>query len=166
VPNQKEIEKAFIAKIKLHEGIIHKIGFVYAQNKEDKEDLSQEIILQVWKSYPSFKGKSTLSTWIYRVALNTALTINKKKSIIKSFRKHQPVIHWNEEANSYSQKVKILYRGIACLEKVEKALILLWLEEKSYLEIGEIIGISEKNVSVKLVRIRKKLGDIINKMNE
>lgn len=159
-----KIEKEFIAKIDKYQGILHKICFVYARNNADKEDLYQEIILQLWKSYASFKGKSEFSTWMYRVALNTAITLTKKATFI--FKSPENISSSFDYTKSleYSEDIKILYKAISKLSKIEKAIILMWLEEKSYDEIAETIGITVKNVSVKLVRIKNKLAELIEKL--
>ena len=144
---------------------MHKICLVYADTKADREDLYQEMILQLWKSYSSFQEKSRFSTWMYRVALNTAITTTKKATLFKSQRRTSPVAYELEESMDYSEDVRILYRAISQLNKVEKAIILLWLEEKSYQEIAQSIGMSVKNVSVKLVRIKNKLAKLIKMMS-
>lgn len=143
-----------------HQGILNKVCFVYSGSGVETDDLKQEIILQLWRSYPDFQGKSAFSTWMYRVALNTALTYRKKRKLND--------FHWESEQvidprkfMDYSEDVQTLYRAIAQLNKVEKAIILLWLDEKPYQEIGETMGLSEKNVSVKLVRIKAKLANWI-----
>ena len=162
--NQREIEKVFVKQIQKHQGILHKICFVYSNNTADKEDLYQEIVLQLWKSYSSFRKEAKFSTWMYRVALNTAITLNKKASKFKT----KVLIsddYTVEQVDDYSEDIKILYRAISKLSKIEKAIILLWLEEKTYSEIAEIVGISEKNVSVKLVRSKKKLAKLIKKIS-
>ncbi|MCP4977569.1 MAG: sigma-70 family RNA polymerase sigma factor [Maribacter sp.] len=158
------MEKEFIAKIQKHQGISHKICFVYAKNDADKEDLYQEIILQLWKSYSSFKGRSEFSTWMYRVALNTAITLTKKFSYTNWNIENIPNTYEFEKTMELSEDIKILYKAISKLNKVEKAIILMWLEEKSYDEIAETIGITVKNVSVKLVRTKKKLAELIEKL--
>ncbi len=161
--SQKEIE--FLDLVKNHQNIIHKICFVYSNNKDDRQDLYQEIILQLWKSFSSFKGQSAFSTWMYRVALNTAITIRKKQSVfVDSVNPSTEISNNNEYFTNLSEEIKILYKAIGYLKKVEKAIILLWLEEKSYEEIAGTIGISVKNVSVKLVRIKAKLAEIIEKL--
>ncbi len=163
--NQKEIEKEFVDKIQKHQGILHKICFMYSTNNADKEDLYQEIVLQLWKSYPSFRQESKFSTWMYRVALNTAITLTKKTAL---FEKNKAIIndeYFIEVNIDYSEDIKILYKAISKLSKIEKAVILLWLEEKTYNEIAQIVGISEKNVSVKLVRSKKKLAKIIKEIS-
>jgi RNA polymerase sigma-70 factor (ECF subfamily) len=161
---QRDIEKEFIGRIRKHQGILHKICFIYSKNESDKEDLYQEMALQLWKSYPSFKGDSQFSTWMYRVALNTAITYTRKASFFVSDRKDYPDTFDPEVSMDYSEDIRILYRAISQLNKVDKAIILLWLEERPYSEIAEIIGVSVKNVSVKLVRIKEKLAERIRKL--
>ena len=162
--NLKNIENEFIAKIEDHQGILHKISFVYANYGTEKDDLYQEIVLQLWKSYPSFQGKSKFSTWMYRVALNTAITLTKKPKLVFNAIEKQSVSASFEASMEYSEDVKVLYKAISHLNKVEKAIVLLWLEEKSYAEIAETIGITVSNVSVKLTRIKVKLAEIIEKL--
>jgi len=165
VRNQKDIENEFIEKIHEYQGILHKICFVYSKNKSDREDLYQEMVLQLWKSYPSFRQEAKFSTWMYRVAINTAITLTKKAAL---FEKSKAIIsdgYEFNEFNGYSEDIKILYKAISKLSKIEKAIILLWLEEKSYREIAQIVGVSGKNVSVKLVRIKKKLAKIIKEIS-
>ena len=162
--SQKETEKEFIARIQKHQGILHKIWFVYAHSNADKEDLYQEIVLQLWKSYSSFRQESKFSTWMYRVALNTAITLNKKASKFKN-KAQISDDYAVENVDDYSEEIQILYKAISKLSKIEKAIVMLWLEEKTYKEIAEIIGISAKNVSVKLVRSKKKLSKIIKKIS-
>lgn len=159
-----EIEKEFIEKIQKHQGILHKICFVYAKNNSDNEDLYQEMILQLWKSYSLFREESKFSTWMYRVALNTVITMTKKASLFERNNSLSSEDFIREEFTDYSEDIKILYKAISNLSKVEKAIILLWLEEKSYKEITETMGVSEKNISVKLVRTKKKLAIMIEKL--
>lgn len=163
--NQKEIEKEFVEQIQKHQGILHKICFVYSKSEVDKEDLYQEIVLQLWKSYPSFRKEAKFSTWMYRVALNTAITLNKKAAIFENAKTQLNDEHPITEVIDYSEDIKTLYKAISKLSKIEKAIIMLWLEEKAYSEIAEIVGISEKNVSVKLVRSKKKLAKTIKKIS-
>ena len=144
-----------------NKGIIHKVSLLYTSNQTDKEDLFQEICLQLCRSFKSYRHESKFSTWLYRVALNTAInTLRKKKNKITTvdlgFAKHFAV-----KESSKEEETKMLMQSIARLNKIEKALIMLWLEDKKYDEIAEIMGLSKTNVSVKLVRIRKKLEKII-----
>jgi len=165
VQNHTEIEKDFVAKIQNHQGILHKICFVYSNRRTSKEDLYQEVILQLWKSYPSFRNEAKFSTWMYKVALNTAVTLNKKVAFFENISSLESSEYANEEVVDYSEEIRILYKAITKLNKIEKAIILLWLDEKPYSEISEIVGISEKNVSVKMVRCKKKLAEIIKRLS-
>ena len=155
----------FLELIQRHQSIIHKICFVYCNSSHDREDLQQEIILQLWKSFPSFQERAAFSTWMYRVALNTAINQTRRPGLfIDTSSSHE---HSYDPSESYqlSEEIQILYQAISRLRKIEKAIILLWLEEKSYQEIAEVIGITVKHVSVKLVRIRTRLAEIISNLN-
>ena len=154
----------FLELIHKHQSIIHKICFVYSKNRPDREDLQQEIILQLWKSYPSFQENSAFSTWMYRVALNTAINQTRRPRLLIDTSSSPEIPYDPSDSYKLSEEIQILYRAISKLKKVEKAIILLWLEEKSYEEIAEAIGITVKNVSVRLVRIRTRLSEIIQKI--
>lgn len=154
----------FLELIHKHQSIIHKICFVYCRNKADREDLQQEIILQLWKSFPSFLENAAFSTWMYRVALNTAINQTRRPGLLLDTSYSPDIPYDPSDSYQLSEEIQILYRAISELRKVEKAIILLWLEEKSYEEIAETIGITVKNVSVRLVRIRAKLAEIISKL--
>ena len=156
--------KHFLELIHKHQGIIHKICFVYCKRMVDREDLQQEIVLQLWKSFPTFQGNAAFSSWMYRVALNTAINQTRRPGLLIDSSSSPDIPFDPNESFDLSEELQILYRGISRLQKVEKAIIFLWLEEKSYEEIAASIGISVKNVSVKLVRIKNKLADIIKKL--
>jgi len=154
----KESTRNFVDMIEKHQDIIHKISFFYSDHSEDRKDLEQEIIFQLWKSFPSFKHKSLFTTWLYRVALNTAiLDLRKRKKRPESIRINDQVLNVKDHSRSDDESVFMLFKAIEQLEKVDRALILLYLEKKSYEEIASIIGITSNNVSVKLVRIKEKL---------
>ena len=147
-------------------GIIYKICKLYAE-REDQEDLKQEIIYQLWKSYPSYRGDSKFQSWMYRVALNTAmLGLRARKMKYTGLTDQElktsedPFEKQDEEA-----RVKLLYRQISKLKDLDKTIIFLYLEQCSYEEIAEITGISTKNVSVRLVRIREKLRKMLHIQN-
>ena len=159
----RNIKTEFLDELDRHQGILQKICFIYSKNSLEKDDLCQEIILQLWKSYPSFKHKSTFSTWMYRVALNTALSLTKKPQLFKNTEEIPDLSFDMEYSMDKSESIMILYRAISQLNKVEKAIILLWLEDKPYEEIADSIGISVKNISVRLVRIKAKLKELIKK---
>lgn len=156
-------ETAFLALMAEHQGIIHKICRLYRDSREDREDLFQEITFQLWKSFPSFKGNSLISTWLYRIALNTA---------IASYRKEKPTIDYVETLPEFaeeSQNEELILRqerlltAIKQLSESEKAIIALYLEDLSYLQIAEILGISENNVGVKINRIKTKIQQLLAK---
>ncbi len=154
-----------IERITENQGAIHKVCNIYANSREDREDLKQEIILQLWKSYPGFQGTSKFSTWMYRIAFNTAITNirrSKRHPIIEALSGVEQTIPAKEDIDYMDDDMNSLFKAIAKLKDVEKAIVTLYLEEKSYKEIGEIVGISEKNVSVKIVRLKSKLKTLIN----
>lgn len=153
-------ETQFIQLIDQHQGIIHKICRLYRDVKEDREDLFQEIVFQLWKSLPSFSGKASFSTWMYRVALSTAIvTFRKKKpQIILT-----PELPDEPEAPQESEQTDQLFAALKKLNDEEKALITLYLEELSYREIAEITGITENNVGVKLNRIKSKIQQLLKR---
>jgi len=156
-------QRHFLELIHRHQSIIHKICFIYSVKKADREDLQQEIILQLWKSFPSFQGDSAFSTWMYRVALNTAINQTRRSRLLIDTTTSPEIPYDPAESYTLSEEIRILYKAISQLKKVERAIILLWLEERSYEEIAASIGITVKNVSVKLVRIRSRLAEMINK---
>lgn len=161
---RKQRESEFLKQIQRHIGILHKISRLYAGNLLSKDDLMQEMILQLWKSYSSFRGDSKFSSWMYRVALNTAISLNKRRPIF-SFHKELPDLPFRaEETDRFFENIKMLYKALGHLNKTDKAVIFLWLEDKSYRMIAETTGLSEKNVSVRLVRIKTKLAEIIKKL--
>lgn len=158
------MEKDFLKDISDHQGIILKVCRMYCSDVEESEDLFQEILLQLWRSYPKFKGESKISTWIYRVGLNTAITrlrknnrkINTREIIDADF--NLPSIG-NERVDI--ELGRDLQMAIDALNKFDKAIMLLYLDEKSYQEMAEIMGISETNIGVKINRIKKKLKEIL-----
>ena len=154
--------------INKHCGILYKVSNLYCNNPEDKKDLFQEIVLQLWRSYPGFKNESQASTWMYRVALNTAVSNFRKESKKPERRSLLDVDFEIPDFNDRSQQAEhlnILNQAIDQLNAIEKAIIMLYLEEKSYEEIAEITGITKTNVGVKLNRIKIKLEKIIKVNN-
>jgi RNA polymerase sigma-70 factor (ECF subfamily) len=158
-----KLEKEFIELINQHQGILHKICNIYFYRNPYKQDYYQEILIRLWKSYPSFKKQSAFSTWLYRVALNTAMDIIRKQSI---YPKHIELSKNEYNITEYenlieSDKREKLYQAINYLSDAEKAMIILYLEEYNYREIAEIIGISESNTGVKINRIKNQLIKIL-----
>lgn len=151
------MEKQFLQLIHDHQGIIYKVSALYRDGKEDREDLFQEIVYQLWKSYPAFRGASKPSTWMYRIALNTAIAIYRKPQLrIRHYTDLPQHLHpLQKEAMSGNEEE--LFEVLRELTDTEKAVIGLYLEEFSYKEIAAITGLSESNVGVKLNRIKAKL---------
>ena len=153
--------------INTHRGIIYKVCNLYGHEKDYREDLFQEIVLQLWKSFPSFRQQSMISTWMYRVALNTAISSfrrEKKKPESQSLSTAALQIPDMTDLEE-QERAGMLEQAIQQLTKIEKALIMLYLDEKSYREISEIMGITQSNVGVKLNRIKSKLEKIIKADN-
>lgn len=159
------LRKEFVLLIAQDQALIHKVCSMYCRDTEERKDLFQEIVLQLWRSYPTFKHESKVSTWMYRVALNTA---------VSSFRKNSRRPHHAslsdldldipaspDTSAEYELKIKYLYAAIDQLSQVEKAIVMLYLEERSYDEMAEIIGITKTNVGVKLNRIKAKLEKLL-----
>jgi RNA polymerase sigma-70 factor (ECF subfamily) len=159
----KRLETEFLEEVNTCQGMIYHICNIYTDEKEQRKDLYQEILFQLWKSFPNFQKKSKFSTWLYRVALNTAITFYGKQT------KRQKIEHAGkeipdrrEERNDNSdQQMEALYRSVGQLGKVDKALILLYLEDKKYEEMAEIMGMTVSNVGVRLNRAKRKLESIM-----
>lgn len=158
--SKKETEKEFEKQVTEYTPLIYKVCSLYAHTDQDKQDLLQEILIQLWRSYQTFKGASRFSTWVYRVALNTAIAgLRKKKHVVQSYDPNTlPTdlldIEYNKQADENLQQ---LYLAIDQLNQTEKALVLLYLEDKSYEEMEEIMGISQGTLRVKMNRIKDKL---------
>ncbi|WP_167614052.1 RNA polymerase sigma factor [Maribellus sediminis] len=159
---QRPSKKEFSQLIEKHQAIIHKVTLVYTNGPADREDLFQEICLQLWKAYPNFRAEAKLTTWMYRVALNTAISTVRKNRNRPGFESLGAYDLATDENPEEAEQVKLLYSAISKLNSIDKAIILLWLEGKSYDEIASIMGTSKDNVSVKLVRIKRKLEELVN----
>ncbi len=163
------MEKEFIEIIQKNQGIIHKVCNIYCDVREDRNDLFQEIVAQLWKSYPSFRKESKFSTWMYRVALNTAITSFKKtkrrpdqnRLTSDNFQIIDEGYNTETEDN-----IKQLHRAVAQLTGIEKSIVLLYFENKKYEEIAEITGITQNYVRVKMNRIKKKLKKLMTEEEE
>ena len=152
-------QEEFVRQVQANQGIIQKICGLYGQTQPDREDLFQEIIVQLWKAVPKFQEQSRFSTWLYRVALNTAISDFRKK------RRALPVIQTevasleieSELIDDKDERLKTLYAAISRLQEIDKAIVMLYLEDKSYEEMEDILGISAGNLRVKMNRIKEKL---------
>ena len=156
-------EQEFLKAIEKHKGILYKVSRVYFDKLEDQQDFFQEIILQLWKSLDSFEGKCEFSSWMYRVALNTAIVFfkkEKKKQDNSISIKNEPIDN-DDYDNEKDQQLVHFYEAVKQLNKIEKALILLLIEGYSGKEIAENLGLSEVNVRVKIKRTKSKIQAII-----
>jgi len=160
----KEIE--FVTLVQEHQNLIHKICRLYTNSDAEHKDLFQEITIQLWKAYPKFRGDAKFSTWMYRVGINTAISLYRKsKNRIQSFS-FDDVSYKIPQNETYDdtqdQQLKSIYAALNHLNDIDKAVIFLYLEDKNYKEISEAIGISEVNARVKMNRIKKKLKTQLN----
>ena len=163
VLNTKETE--FSQLIKDNQGLIIKVSRLYTNSLEDEEDLFQEIVLQLWRSYDSFKGNSKISTWMYRVALNTAITLFRKKTkspqTDELFDYHYK--DYIEDDNEKQMQISLLYKVVKMLPNVERAIVTMYLDDLPYRDIAENLGITEVNARVKMNRLKKTLKELMQK---
>ena len=153
--NNNEIE--FTRIVRENKGTIFTVCYMFSKDEDEVNDMFQEVLINLWKGFESFKGESKVETWIYRVALNTCISMDRKK---KRFGKNVPL---SMEANLYhdndsnSQQIRQLHERIQKLGVIDRAIVLMWLEDMSYEEIAEVVGITAQNVGVKLYRIKETL---------
>ncbi len=161
----KELEHKFIVEFEQNQNIIHKVCRIYTSNQDAHNDLFQEIAIQLWKAYPKFRGESKLSTWMYRIGLNTAITLYRKSKRSIVTQDFDSVLY-RIESTSYDdteeEQLKLMYKAIHQLSDIDKALIFLYLEDVNYKEIAETMGISEVNARVRMNRIKTRLKTILN----
>ena len=157
-------QSEFVALLEEHQNIVHRICRIYTQSEAEHKDLFQEISIQLWQSFDRFEGKSKFSTWMYRVGLNTAITLYRKN------KKRIDTYEINEEINGIElddydpvidEQLNWLYEEIEKFSEIDKALVLLYLENKRYKEIAETLGISAVNARVKMNRIKQRLKKMI-----
>ncbi|MFE3867402.1 RNA polymerase sigma factor [Flavobacterium sp. LS2P90] len=161
----KEKEPEFLNRIEKHKGILYKVSKMYMDNHDDQQDLFQEIVCQLWKSYDSFRNESQFSTWMYRVAINTAIVFLKKekRKVDKYEIASDNIKEEDDDSHIKENQLEHFYRAVNKLDKIEKALVFYHLEGYSHKEIGDNLGISEGNARVKLNRTKNKLKEIIEK---
>ena len=161
----KEIEHKFIVEFEQNQNIIHKVCRIYTSNQDAHNDLFQEIAIQLWKAYPKFRGESKLSTWMYRIGLNTAITLyrkSKRSIVTQDFDSVLYKIESTTYDDTEEEQLKLMYKAIHQLTDIDKALIFLYLEDVNYKEIAETMGISEVNARVRMNRIKTRLKTILN----
>lgn len=154
-------EQEFAKMMKAHKSTIYTVCYMFSNDEDEVADLFQEVMIRVWRGLPSFNGGSDVKTWIYRIALNTCISFDCKKK-----RHHETKLAMDinlfADKDKETEQINILHKRISRLLPLDRAIVLLWLENISYEEIGAIIGISAKNVSVRLVRIREQLKSMSN----
>lgn len=155
------MQKVFLKIVEENQGIIYRVCRMYRDSREDQEDLFQEIVLQLWKAFPKFRNESKVSTWMYRIALNTAIAIFRKNKIEIELKENLSKNYTLTEMEKTSENEARMFEAIRMLNKTERALIALFLEDYSHKEIAEITGITENYVGVKISRIKDKLKNIL-----
>lgn len=155
------LKDEFVELVTRYKDVIFKVCYIYAE-KDDIEDYYQEVLIQIWRSLPKFRGESKVTTWIYRISLNTCISHVRKNT--KGNINKVPLIDVNLWENDIEKKQQVdeMYSLINKLNKLEKAVILLWLEDRDYEEIASIVGITKANVAVKINRIKEKLRKLSN----
>ncbi len=160
------LEQEFVSLLEENQNILHKICKLYTVDLASHQDLFQEMVIQLWKSYPKFKGDSKFSTWAYRVSLNTAISLYRGRKIkitTVDWDNSLANIRYEEYNTEEEERLKSLYEAVRQLSDIDKALVYMYLENKDYSEISETLGISEVNARVKMNRIKTKLKNMLAK---
>lgn len=154
-------QQKFADMVQQNKSTIYTVCYMFSKDQDEVNDLFQEVLIRLWQGFANFEGRSDVKTWIYRVALNTCITLDRKKR-----RHHKEGVYMGDDLFSGnerdSQQAEMLHKRIIRLQPLDRAIVLLWLEDISYEEIGAIIGITAKNVSVRLYRIREQLKNLSN----
>ena len=163
---KSNVEIEFVIQVEKHQNLVHKICRLYSNSDAEHKDLFQEITIQLWKAYPKFRGDSKFSTWMYRVGINTAISLYRKSKLRIQSYSFDDVSYKIPQTETYDdtqdQQLKSIYAALKQFNDIDKAVIFLYLEDKSYKEISEMIGITEVNARVKMNRIKKKLKTQLN----
>ena len=155
------LDQQFAQTVKEHKSTIYTVCYMFSQDADEVNDLFQEVLVNLWKGFDSFEHRSDIKTWIYRVALNTCISLDRKKRRAATVKVTMD-INLFKDNDEDTRQVDMLHKRISKLQPFDKAIVLLWLENLPYEEIGQIVGISTKNVSVRLFRIREQLKNMSN----
>jgi RNA polymerase sigma-70 factor (ECF subfamily) len=161
----KQLQEKFVTLLEENQNIVHKVCRLYTNNRDQHNDLFQEVTIQLWRAFPKFRGDAKFSTWMYRVALNTAITLYRKSKRTVQTQDFDNVmfrISSEEYDDTVELQLKVMYNAIKDLNDIEKALVFLYLEDKNYKEISETMGITEVNARVKMNRVKGKLKKLID----
>ncbi|MDE5571662.1 MAG: sigma-70 family RNA polymerase sigma factor [Prevotella sp.] len=155
------LETKFAQTVAEHKSTIYTVCYMFSQDADEVNDLFQEVLVNLWKGFKGFEHRSDIKTWLYRVALNTCISLDRKKRRSATVRLSMD-INLFEDRDEDTRQVDMLHRRISKLQPFDRAIVLLRLENLSYEEIGQIVGITAKNVSVRLFRIREQLKQMSN----
>ncbi len=155
------LDQQFAQTVKEHKSTIYTVCYMFSQDADEVNDLFQEVLVNLWKGFDSFEHRSDIKTWIYRVALNTCISLDRKKRRAATVKVTMD-INLFKDNDEDTRQVDMLHKRISKLQPFDRAIVLLWLENLPYEEIGQIVGISTKNVSVRLFRIREQLKNMSN----
>ena len=162
VPESKRLERLFADTVHAHDPMIRRICLGYAVNTQDLEDLYQDVLVNIWRGLSSFRSESSIRTWVYRIALNTCVSTLRTRSRKPVFASLDEVITVADQSQERKDAVKDLYECIATLNPIDKAIVMMWLDEYSYDEIADTIGIKRNNVAIRLHRVKEKLREKYN----
>lgn len=167
-PGSKTREQEFLAILENHKHLVFKIANAYCYEEDARKDLVQEIVLQLWRAFPKYDPEFSLSTWIYRIALNVSISQLRKESTRKKRQEeYSHILELQEDGSMFdNEQIRQLYRFIEGLKPLDKAIMILFLEEKGNKEIGEIMGITASNVSTRIHRIKQKLSRYFQTLNK
>ena len=154
-----ELQERFQTVVDQHKKILYKVCNSYCRNRDDRDDLAQEIIIQLWRSFGKFDERYRFSTWIYRIALNVAISFYRRENTRTRYviSDEQHLLEAIDEAKDQPEEIRFLYEFIDGLDPLNKALVLLYLDGNNYQEIAEVLGISETNVATKISRLKSKM---------
>ena len=153
----EQLEKEFTQVVHEHKSTIYTVCYMFSQDEDQVADLFQEILVNLWRGFASFRNESKIKTWIYRVSLNTCITAERKHKRHSNTERLNLDINLFSDADDDTRQIRLLQKRISRLSHFDRAIVLLWLENMSYEEIGAIVGITAKNVSVRLYRIKEQL---------
>ncbi len=155
------LETKFAQTVAEHKSTIYTVCYMFSKDEDEVNDLFQETLVNLWKGFEGFEQRSDIKTWIYRIALNTCISLERKKKRTPTVRLSMD-INLFEDRDEDTRQVDMLHKRISKLQPFDRAIVLLWLEELSYEEIGQIVGITAKNDSVRLYRIKEQLKNMSN----
>ena len=163
----QSLKEEFLEILSKYQGILHKVNLIYFRNKTDREDNFQEIMYQLWKSFPGLQNRNSIGSWIYAVSINTSISRLKKEARLEYREKLPESIDQFDlvEELSFNENFRMLLQAIYHLNEIDKSIMLLYLEEKSYDEISEILGISKSNVGVRINRAKELLKQNLKHLN-